>query len=127
MNGAELKAPANAPESVTYQIDVLEEDQLTVNVQIGDNAYWTFRLRPWSEKEPAQTVDVFEDWTVPMLEGAESPTAYDGYDLYSPTSLMVLSSTRQSGSLISGQGVVAGAITNRSFIPTVMSRFRMES
>ena len=33
------------------------------------------------EKEPAQTVDVFEDWTVPMLEGAESPTAYDGYDL----------------------------------------------
>ena len=81
VNGAELKSPANAPESVTYQIDVLEEDRLTVNVQIGDNAYWTFRLRPWSEKEPAQTVDVFEDWTVPIFEGAESPTAYDGYDL----------------------------------------------
>jgi len=81
VNGAELKSPANAPESVTYQIDVLEEDQLVIYVQAGGNVHWTFRLRPWSEKEPEQTVDVFEDWTVPMLEGAESPTAYDGYDL----------------------------------------------
>ena len=64
-----------------YQIDVLEEDQLVIYVQAGGNVHWTFRLRPWSESEQAQTVDVFEDWTVPMLEGAESPTAYDGYDL----------------------------------------------
>ena len=81
VNGSELKSPANAPESVTYQIDVLEEDQLVIYVQAGGNTHWTFRLRPWSEKEPAQTVDVFEDWTVPTLAGAESPTAYDGYDL----------------------------------------------
>ena len=81
VNGAELKSPANAPESVTYQIDVLEEDQLAIYVQAGGNVHWTFRLRPWSENEQAQTVDVFEDWTVPTLEGVESPTAYDGYDL----------------------------------------------
>jgi beta-glucanase (GH16 family) len=81
VNGAELKSPTNAPESVTYQIDVLEEDQLAIYVQAGGNVHWTFRLRPWSENEQAQTVDVFEDWAVPTLEGVESPTAYDGYDL----------------------------------------------
>ena len=81
VNGAELKSPANAPESVTYQIDVLEEDRLVIYVQAGGNTHWTFRLRPWSENQQAQTIDVFEDWTVPILAGAESPTAYDGYDL----------------------------------------------
>ena len=66
VNGAELKSPANA-ESVKYQIDVLEEDQLVIYVQAGGNVHWTFRLRPWVS-EQAQTVDVFEDWTVPCLK-----------------------------------------------------------
>ena len=35
VNGAELKSPANAPESVKYQIDVLEENQLVIYVQAG--------------------------------------------------------------------------------------------
>ena len=81
VNGSELSSPDDAPESVTYKIDELDDNRLVVYVESGNNVFWTFRLKPWSENAPEQVVDVFEGWTVPTLGGAESPTAYVGYDL----------------------------------------------
>ena len=81
VNGSELSNPNNAPNSLTYQIDVIEDNRLVLYVESGTNVFWTFRLAPWSEKDEEQSVEVFEGWTVPSFEGAESPIGYSGYEL----------------------------------------------
>jgi len=44
-NMGELADPANAPDSIVYSITLTDENQtMTVVVQIGDAAFWTFKL-----------------------------------------------------------------------------------
>ena len=45
VNGAELGAPAEAPESVTYNVAVLDGDSLTVTIESLAGNWWQFRLR----------------------------------------------------------------------------------
>ena len=125
VNGAELKSPANAPESVTYQIDVLEEDQLTIYVQAGGNVHWTFRLRPWSENDQRKRlmysrIGPCQCLRVPNLQPRMMATT-----CYSPMSSMVPSSTKQIGPLTLEQGIVVGATMNLSFIRIVTFWFGM--
>ena len=43
VNGAELSDPAAAPESVTYDVLTLDDDTMTVTIDVN-NGWWTFRL-----------------------------------------------------------------------------------
>jgi hypothetical protein len=45
VNGAELNAPAEAPESVTYNVTLLDGDIMTVTIESLDGNWWQFRLR----------------------------------------------------------------------------------
>ena len=45
VNGAELTSPAEAPESVTYDVLTLDGDNMTVSVDVGGGAFWTFKLK----------------------------------------------------------------------------------
>jgi len=44
VNGSELALPADAPESVTYQVAELIGNSLTVRVEAGTGVWWEFRL-----------------------------------------------------------------------------------
>ncbi|MDX1507503.1 MAG: hypothetical protein R3358_04435 [Woeseiaceae bacterium] len=44
VNGAELSDPAAAPESITYDVSVLDGDTLTVTIEAIPGNWWTFRL-----------------------------------------------------------------------------------
>ncbi|MBT8068565.1 MAG: hypothetical protein KJO09_15080, partial [Gammaproteobacteria bacterium] len=43
VNGAELGAPAEAPESVTYNVSTLDGDNMTVTIDVG-TGWWQYRL-----------------------------------------------------------------------------------
>ena len=43
VNGAELGAPSEAPESVTYNVTVLDGDDMTVTIDVG-TGWWQYRL-----------------------------------------------------------------------------------
>ncbi|TNJ42557.1 PKD domain-containing protein [Tamlana fucoidanivorans] len=42
-NGGELSSPSNAPESITYNIEFLDNDTIAVNIDVG-GAIWQFKL-----------------------------------------------------------------------------------
>jgi hypothetical protein len=67
VNGAELGDPANAPDSVAYDILDLEGDTMTVTVDVaGDGtSWWTFRLR-----RVADTADLSGKWRLDTEGGA---------------------------------------------------------
>lgn len=45
INGAELGDPANAPESVTYIVELSEDETvMTVDIHVGGEAWWRFKL-----------------------------------------------------------------------------------
>jgi hypothetical protein len=44
VNGAELASPAEAPESVTYEVLTLDGGSMTVSVDVGGGSFWTFRI-----------------------------------------------------------------------------------
>jgi hypothetical protein len=44
VNGAELGAPSEAPESVTYTITVLDGDAMRVTIDVGAGVWWTYNL-----------------------------------------------------------------------------------
>ena len=44
VNGAELASPAAAPDSVTYDIQTLDDGTLTVTIESVPDNWWTFRL-----------------------------------------------------------------------------------
>ena len=60
VNGAELGDPATAPDSITYDVLVLDGDSLTVTVAVG-NGWWTFSF----ERQPVSPLA--GDW---RLDGA---------------------------------------------------------
>nr|WP_319270931.1 PKD domain-containing protein [uncultured Draconibacterium sp.] len=45
INGAELSDPANAPESVTYTVELSEDEtEMLVDIFVGGEAWWRFKL-----------------------------------------------------------------------------------
>lgn len=44
INGAELNDPAAAPDSITYDVTVLDGDTMTVTIEAIPGNWWTFRL-----------------------------------------------------------------------------------
>jgi hypothetical protein len=44
VNGAELAAPSETPESVTYNVLTLDGDTMTVTIDVGGGSWWTFTL-----------------------------------------------------------------------------------
>ena len=44
VNGAELANPADAPESITYDVLTFDGDSMTVTVEAGAGVWWSFRL-----------------------------------------------------------------------------------
>ncbi len=48
VNGAELTSPSETPESVTYNVTVLDGDSMTVTIDVG-TGWWQFRLVRVSE------------------------------------------------------------------------------
>jgi hypothetical protein len=45
VNGAELMSPGEAPDSVTYNVGVLDGDNLTVNIETVAGTWWQYKLR----------------------------------------------------------------------------------
>ena len=45
VNGAELTSPASAPESVTYNVTVLDGDSMTVTIETLSGTWWQYKLR----------------------------------------------------------------------------------
>jgi hypothetical protein len=45
VNGAELASPAGAPESVTYEVELSEDNtEMIVDINVGGDAWWRFKL-----------------------------------------------------------------------------------
>ena len=45
VNGAELSSPAGAPESVTYEVQLSEDNtEMIVDINVGGDAWWRFKL-----------------------------------------------------------------------------------
>lgn len=44
VNGAELAAPADAPESITYNVSELIDNSLTVTIEVAGGGWWTYEL-----------------------------------------------------------------------------------
>ncbi|RZV34665.1 MAG: hypothetical protein EX272_12255 [Chromatiales bacterium] len=44
VNGSELAAPGDAPDSVTYEVQTLDDGSLTVTIESVPDNWWTFRL-----------------------------------------------------------------------------------
>ncbi len=44
VNGSELAAPGDAPDSVTYEVQTLDDGTLTVTIESVPDNWWTFRL-----------------------------------------------------------------------------------
>ena len=44
VNGGELASPGAAPESVTYTVEILDGDSLTVYIETNAGEWWTYRL-----------------------------------------------------------------------------------
>jgi len=44
VNGQQLQDPANAPESITYQVLALDGDSMTVTLETDAGVWWTFNL-----------------------------------------------------------------------------------
>ena len=44
VNGAELASPGAAPDSVTYEVQTLDDGTLTVTIESVPDNWWTFRL-----------------------------------------------------------------------------------
>jgi hypothetical protein len=45
VNGAELSSPAAAPESVTYNVSLLDGDSMTVTIETLSGTWWQYKLR----------------------------------------------------------------------------------
>ena len=43
-NGAEIAAPGDAPDDITYTVTTLDGDNMTVTLETGPGVWWTFRL-----------------------------------------------------------------------------------
>ncbi|MDJ0812244.1 MAG: hypothetical protein QNJ23_00835 [Woeseiaceae bacterium] len=63
VNGAELGAPGEAPESVTYNVTVLDGDDMTVTIDVG-TGWWQYRL------ERVSNSPVVGKWTLATEGGA---------------------------------------------------------
>ena len=44
VNGQELSSPADAPDSITYNVLTLDGSSMTVSVETGPGVWWTFNL-----------------------------------------------------------------------------------
>ncbi|MDJ0710702.1 MAG: hypothetical protein QNJ14_09940 [Woeseiaceae bacterium] len=44
VNGAELASPGAAPDSITYQVETLDDGSLTVTIETTAGNWWTFRV-----------------------------------------------------------------------------------
>ena len=45
VNGQELSSPADAPESIVFEVTTLDGDNMTVTLETAPGVWWTFRLK----------------------------------------------------------------------------------
>ncbi len=43
-NGGELSSPGDAPASITYSLEFLDNDTIAVNIDVGGGTFWQFKL-----------------------------------------------------------------------------------
>ena len=73
INGGELNNPDEAPESITYDVTLTENDtRMTVLINVGGNVFWQYILERFSEPSPVEGTWVMapESGSLGVGEGA---------------------------------------------------------